>query len=64
MHGWQLFVTVFGIIFIAELPDKTTLAALVLATRHKPLAVLVGASLALTVQSLFAVGAGRLLALL
>ena len=27
----QLFATVFGIIFVAELPDKTALAALVLA---------------------------------
>ena len=64
MHGWQLFLSVFGVIFVAELPDKTTLAALVLATRHKPSAVLVGAALALTVQSLVAVAAGRLVALL
>ena len=31
----QLFATVFGVIFLAELPDKTALAALVLATRHR-----------------------------
>jgi len=64
MTGWQLFFSVFGIIFIAELPDKTTLAALVLSTRHKPAPVFVGAALALTVQSVIAVAAGRLIALL
>jgi Ca2+/H+ antiporter, TMEM165/GDT1 family len=57
-----LFVTVFGVIFLAELPDKTALAALLLATRHHPLPVFVGASLALTLQSIIAVAAGSLLA--
>jgi putative Ca2+/H+ antiporter (TMEM165/GDT1 family) len=56
-----LFATVFGVIFIAELPDKTALAALLLATRHRPLPVFLGASLALTVQSVIAVAAGSLL---
>jgi putative Ca2+/H+ antiporter (TMEM165/GDT1 family) len=53
---------VFGVIFLAELPDKTALAALILATRHRALPVFFGASLALTVQSIIAVGAGSLLA--
>jgi putative Ca2+/H+ antiporter (TMEM165/GDT1 family) len=57
-----LFATVFGVIFVAELPDKTALAALLLATRHRALPVFVGASLALTVQSVIAVAAGSLLA--
>jgi Ca2+/H+ antiporter, TMEM165/GDT1 family len=61
MSALELFGTVFGVIFVAELPDKTALAALVLATRHKPLPVWLGASLALTVQSGVAVGAGSLL---
>lgn len=52
----------FGVIFVAELPDKTALAALLLATRHRPLLVFVGASLALTVQSVIAVAAGSVLA--
>lgn len=56
-----LFATVFGVIFVAELPDKTALATLVLATRHRALPVFLGASLALTVQSIVAVGAGSLL---
>ena len=38
-----LFVTLFGVIFLAELPDKTALAALLLAARHRPLPVFVGA---------------------
>jgi Ca2+/H+ antiporter, TMEM165/GDT1 family len=62
VHPLELFGTVFGVIFLAELPDKTALAALVLATRHKPLPVFLGAGLALTVQSVIAVGAGSLLA--
>ena len=57
----RLFGTVFGVIFLAELPDKTALAALVLATRHRALPVFLGASLALTVQSMIAVAAGALL---
>jgi putative Ca2+/H+ antiporter (TMEM165/GDT1 family) len=64
MHGWALFFAVFGVIFVAELPDKTALAALVLATRHRPLPVLIGAATALTVQSLVAVTAGHLVSLL
>ena len=56
--------TVYAIIFVAELPDKTALASLVLATRHKPFPVLVGASLALTVQSVIAVAAGQVLTVL
>jgi putative Ca2+/H+ antiporter (TMEM165/GDT1 family) len=64
MHGWTLFFTVFGVIFVAELPDKTALAALVLATRHRPIPVLLGAGGALAVQSLVAVTAGQLFSLL
>jgi putative Ca2+/H+ antiporter (TMEM165/GDT1 family) len=55
---------VFAVIFVAELPDKTALATLVLATRHRPAPVLIGAATALTVQSLIAVAAGQLLSLL
>lgn len=64
MHGWTLFFTVFGLIFAAELPDKTALAALVLATRHRPFPVFLGAGAALAVQSLVAVVAGHLFSLL
>lgn len=64
MHGFALFFSVFGVIFVAELPDKTALAALVLATRHRALPVLFGAGSALTVQSVVSVAAGRLFAML
>ncbi len=64
MHGWTLFFSVFGIVFLAELPDKTALAALVLATRHRAFPVLLGAATALTIQSLVAVAAGQVVSLL
>jgi len=51
---------VFVAIFVVELPDKTFIAALVLSTRYKPLAVWVGVGLAFLVQTLIAVVAGQL----
>jgi putative Ca2+/H+ antiporter (TMEM165/GDT1 family) len=57
-------LTTFALIFPAELPDKTTLASLVLATRYRPLPVWLGATAAFAVQGALAVTAGRLLALL
>ena len=60
----RILASVFAVIFVAELPDKTALASLVLATRHRPLPVFLGAALALTVQSVVAVAAGSLLSLL
>jgi Ca2+/H+ antiporter, TMEM165/GDT1 family len=64
LSTFQLLLSVFGVIFIAELPDKTALAALVLATHYAPLPVFAGAATALTVQSAVAVAAGGLLSLL
>jgi Ca2+/H+ antiporter, TMEM165/GDT1 family len=57
-------LAVFAIVFPAELPDKTTLAALVLATRYRALPVWLGAVAAFAVQCALAVTAGALLALL
>ena len=54
----------FGAIFIVELPDKTFIAALVLSTRYRPLAVWIGVGLAFGVQTLVAVTAGALATLL
>jgi putative Ca2+/H+ antiporter (TMEM165/GDT1 family) len=54
----------FGIIFVAELPDKTMIATIVLASRHRPLPVWIGAAAAMLVNSAVAVAAGRLLELL
>jgi len=59
-----LVLSTFGLIFVAELPDKTALAALVLATRHSVRHVVVGAWLAFVVQTAVAVAAGSLLQLL
>ena len=64
MTTLQLFLYVFGVIFVAELPDKTALAALVLATHLEPIPVFLGSALALTVQSVVAVAAGSVLSLL
>ena len=60
----HIFFSVFAVIFVAELPDKTAVAALVLATRHKAAPVFLGTALALTVQSVVAVAAGGLLSML
>jgi putative Ca2+/H+ antiporter (TMEM165/GDT1 family) len=55
--------TVFGVIFAAELPDKTMVATLVLATRFRPLFVWVGVAAAFAVQVSIAVAAGGVLSL-
>jgi len=62
--NFSLALSIFGFIFIAELPDKTALASLVLATRYKPLAVFAGAAVAFVIQSLIAVLVGGLFSLL
>jgi putative Ca2+/H+ antiporter (TMEM165/GDT1 family) len=64
MAAAKLFASIFAVIFVAELPDKTALASLVLATRHRALPVLLGAAAALAIQSLVAVIAGSLLSML
>ena len=63
-HALGLGFTVFVVIFLLELPDKTALAALLLATRHRPLPVFLGAAAAFSIQSLVAVIAGSIFALL
>jgi Ca2+/H+ antiporter, TMEM165/GDT1 family len=59
-----LVLSVYGVVFVAELPDKTALAALVLASRNAPVPVFLGTAAALTVQSGVAVAAGQLVSLL
>ena len=49
----------FLAIFIVELPDKTFLATLVLATKYRPILVWIGVSLAFLVQTLVAVLLGH-----
>ena len=59
-----VIATAFGIVFLAELPDKTALASLVLATKYRPWPVFGGAALGFAVQVAIALAAGALLALL
>jgi Ca2+/H+ antiporter, TMEM165/GDT1 family len=53
--------TVFGLTFLAELPDKSLFASLLLGTRYRPLYVWVGVAAAFLVQMAVAVTAGQVL---
>ena len=64
MIDLAIVATTFLLIFPAELPDKTFIATLVLATRFRHLWVWLGTISAFFVQVLIAVTAGGLLALL
>jgi putative Ca2+/H+ antiporter (TMEM165/GDT1 family) len=54
----------FAVTFLAELPDKSMFATLVLGTRYRPAWVWVGVAAAFTVHMAVAVTAGQLLTLL
>src|SRR5258708_2871177 len=56
--------TAFALTFLAELPDKSMFASLVLGTRYRPSWVWTGAAAAFAVHMALAVTAGRLLTLL
>ena len=59
---WRVFMTTFGVIFLAEMGDKTQLAALTMAAQtKKPVAVFIGASLALICVSAIGVVVGGVL---
>lgn len=50
---WRLVLSTFGLLFLAELGDKTQLAVFALAARHRaPWPVFLGAALALSLVSL------------
>ena len=50
---WKVFLATFGTIFLAELGDKTQLAAILMTSKTKlPLSVFTGASLALCLVTL------------
>ncbi len=59
-----LVLGVFALIFVAELPDKTMIATLIMGSRSRPLLVWIGATAAFTFHAALAVLAGGLLALL
>lgn len=56
--------SVFGLVALAELPDKTMIANIVLGSRGRPLPVWLGGSAAFGVHAAMAVVAGRFLQLL
>jgi Ca2+/H+ antiporter, TMEM165/GDT1 family len=59
-----IIATVFVVIFLAELPDKTALASLILGSRYRPTYVFAGVAAAFAVHVALAVAAGSLLTLL
>jgi Ca2+/H+ antiporter, TMEM165/GDT1 family len=59
-----VIATVFALVLVAELPDKTFIATLVMASRSRPAMVWAGASAAFLVHVVLAVAAGRALELL
>ncbi|MFL6114903.1 MAG: TMEM165/GDT1 family protein [Catenulispora sp.] len=56
-------VTAFGVVFLAELPDKTAIASLVLGTKYRPSWVFSGVAAAFALHVVLAVAAGSLLSL-
>jgi len=57
----QALLLSFGIIFVAELGDKSQLMALAFAARYRPMPILVGITIATAVVHAFSVVAGALL---
>ncbi|GGT93190.1 TMEM165/GDT1 family protein [Streptomyces violascens] len=64
MLSFTIMAITFGVIFLAELPDKTALAGLVLGTRYKASYVFVGVAAAFAVHVVLAIAAGSVLTLL
>lgn len=55
---WKLFFSTFGLIFVAELPDKTALATLMMATQSSPWPLFVGVATAFLIQNIVAIMLG------
>ena len=59
---WKIFLSSFGIMFLAELGDKTQLAVISLASRYRsPWIVFLGAGAAMLVATAAGVAVGSLL---
>jgi putative Ca2+/H+ antiporter (TMEM165/GDT1 family) len=56
--NFSVIATVFPLVFLAELPDKTMFASLLMASRGRPLAVWLGAVAAFAVHVVIAVSIG------
>ena len=60
--NWRVILTTFGVIFLAEMGDKTQLAAMTMAAQTKrPWAFFIGAAIALACVSAIGVAAGGLM---
>lgn len=59
-----VFASVYALIFVAELPGKTTFASFLMASRARPWPVFAGAAAGFVVHTAIAVAAGRILGLL
>jgi putative Ca2+/H+ antiporter (TMEM165/GDT1 family) len=59
-----IVVTVFALVFVAELPDKTMIATLIMGSRYRPVLVWLGATLAFAIHATIAVAIGQILQLL
>ncbi|WP_455356126.1 TMEM165/GDT1 family protein [Streptomyces sp. SYSU K217416] len=64
MISFTIMAIAFGVVFLAELPDKTALAGLVLGTRYRASYVFVGVAAAFAVHVALAIAAGSVLTLL
>jgi putative Ca2+/H+ antiporter (TMEM165/GDT1 family) len=62
--SFTVTAVVFGVVFLAELPDKTALAGLVLGTRYRASYVFAGVAAAFALHVVLAVAAGSVLTLL
>ena len=59
---WRIFLTTFGVIFLAEMGDKTQLAAMTMAAQAKrPWTIFLAASLALACVSALGIVVGSTL---
>ncbi|MBA0050023.1 TMEM165/GDT1 family protein [Streptomyces sp. AJS327] len=64
MLSLTVLAVTFGVVFLAELPDKTALAGLVLGTRYRASYVFAGMAAAFLVHVAIAVAVGNVLTLL
>ncbi|MFJ8583745.1 TMEM165/GDT1 family protein [Streptomyces sp. NPDC093595] len=64
MLSLTIMAITFGVVFLAELPDKTALAGLMLGTRYRASYVFAGVAAAFAVHVALAVAAGSVLTLL
>jgi putative Ca2+/H+ antiporter (TMEM165/GDT1 family) len=64
VFSFTVAAIVFGVVFLAELPDKTALAGLMLGTRYRASYVFAGVAAAFVVHVGLAIAAGSVLTLL